>query len=119
NPLIESFVFDLFPIAVDGVGLEFRAVVGVVAGVAVSLLGVCEREADFFASGFLVTGVDQLDVPAAGAVTVLAAVVEELRRSLFTLEPADVTQHVLRMPAGHMAGEAFGVMNARDPTVLQ
>ena len=101
--LIASDVFDLFPLGVERRGGELRVVVEVMAGDAQRFLSLGQRDTDFFVGSVFVTGIDQLDVPAAGAVTVLAAVVKQMRRLRLALETARVAQHFLSVPTGDVA----------------
>lgn len=117
--LIPPNVLDFLPVGVKRRRVEVWVVVEVVAGDAVRFFGVSQRQADLLISRVLFAGFDQLNVSAAGAVTVLAAVVEKLLGFLFALEAAVVPQDLLRMPTGCVTGEAFGIMNSRDPAVLQ
>lgn len=92
---------------------EVRTVVEVVAFVAESL-SLLQCYFDQFSCGFDIVVLDQLDVLAAGAVAVFALVTEQVSGQFFVDVARVVSQNLLRMPAGDMAGEALGVEESRD-----
>ena len=112
SPLVESRVRDFRPVFFED---EVWAVVEVVAVVA-ECLSLFQRHSDQFAGRFEIVVLDEFDVLAAGAVAVFALIAEQMCGQFFVDVSRVVSQNLLRMPAGDMTGEAFGVEHPRDPS---
>ena len=117
-------MFDFLPVFFEGIRGEVGVVVRVVAFGAVTTLGLRERVAHGRPTRLQLIGRDagriarelllQADVAAARSVAVLALLMEQVRGAIGAQEAGVEPQHLLRLPAGDVARQALGIVNARD-----
>ena len=114
-------MLDFFPILVERIGVEVGVVVVIVTAVAKMFLGKLERDFRMLARFFNFVIFCQFHVPAARSVTVFTLIpfqqskqVIAASREFLDLKSGIVTEDELWIPTGHMAGEAFRIVGARD-----
>src|SRR5262249_52288532 len=63
-------------------------------------------------------GAFQISMASSGAVAVFAGLTDEMRGRVFVLVSGLEADHLLRVPAGDVAGDALGIIDAIDPGLL-